>query len=378
MGLRIGSFINSIQSTFNRIDTRVKSIAQNITVQSLSKVQDLVSLAANLTSARAGSSLMNARGSFPLNPAGMSVDLVRNATRTLATAMSSSMPEASYDGTMTSYPKGRDLGSEPKVYLINGINTNQAGRERIANATANRLGVNVNMIHNSTQNPVMDVIECIKQLVLGIPSKPSKTLSDEIYKNLTANPPQKMELIGESQGSIMVTHGISLAIDRMKKEGYSDEQIKSLMSENVNVKLVGTPVDLDNPLHTILNVPPGLAGIGGKRLDWYFTTEDRVLYGKGVPFDERIRGEQGKPGELSKPNFQMIRHEKDLVATVVHDLGTDDLDMLIKSPGLFLLTQGARLAYTLGGSFLEQGNAVAYHSYENVYLQYMVNEGMFN
>ncbi|MCS6886329.1 MAG: hypothetical protein RMM17_07080 [Acidobacteriota bacterium] len=380
MGFNIGNVannvVNNVRNTLDQIGSLVRDVAQNVTIQSLSRLRDIADFASNLTGARIGSGLLAPRGGFPISPLGYS-DKVVEAGVKLAKALFSKSPDAEYDGRIETYPKGQNLGSEPKVYIINGIQTDLAGREALAVETANKLGVNVNLIHNSTGGSGLigaakDLAECIGQLVLGIPSKPSQTLANEIFKNLTANPPKKMELIGYSQGSIMVAHAVSMAIERLKRAGYSDEQIRSLMSQSVKVKLVGTPIDISNPMHTILNVP------GGKHLSWYFTMEDRLISGRGVPFNEVVNSEAGRRGELAEANFHTIRHEKDLVATVVRDLGIDDLARLASpaTRGLYLAELGARIAYSLIGSAVEGGDPFAYHGYYNVYLPYMLSEGL--
>ncbi|MBL8151579.1 MAG: hypothetical protein JNN15_16760, partial [Blastocatellia bacterium] len=243
MSINIGSIARGIQNQVNdlNIDSRIKNVA-NITVQNLAKAQDLLSVATGpFAGLKAARSIMNPRAAFPTPATSFSPTSVSNASRTLAAGARTALPESQVDGTITTYP---GASSTPKVYLINGIATDQAGRDSIGLATAAQTGRNVNLINNSTEGAVKDLLECVEQLIFGKASKPSQKLADEIVNNLTKNPPEKMDLIGFSQGTIMVTHGVSLAINRLKNMGYSDDQIKSMMSQNVTVKLVGTPVDV--------------------------------------------------------------------------------------------------------------------------------------
>ncbi|MCS6885742.1 MAG: hypothetical protein RMM17_05235 [Acidobacteriota bacterium] len=366
--MRIGRVLDSVpQLESTRAVTVAKTVGSNLA--------GVTKVVGDLVPGLSAATKMAKRAGFPENP--LSFENVKDIGKLLlgTIPLSGLAPDKINDGKIENYPKGGGLRSEPKVYLVNGIATNEYMRDQMGEQTAKALGSNVTFIKNATEGPITDLLQCVKELVFAVPSKPTETLANEIYKNLTAQPPQKMSLIGYSQGSIITTHALSLAITRMKQDGYSDEQIRNLMSENVRVTLVGCPVDLNNPAHTIANVPPGLPTSGTKRLDYYFTTQDRVLYGKNEPFDERITRETG-PGELARPNFEIVRHDKDLVATTIHDLDLGDVFGLFKNPAEVLIRIGAQLIDDLGSSFKDTLNPVGYHMYEPVYLQHMVNRGL--
>jgi hypothetical protein len=341
----------------------------------LGKTPDLLSLNASLLpTLKSNASSISSRASFAESP--LNFDNIKYLLRLVAGTIpltSKLGPDSKNDGVMTSYPKDGSLPSSPKIYAINGIATNELTRSDMGNETSKLLGKQVNLINNSTEGPAVDLLECAKELYLGIPSKPTQTLASEIYKNLTQNPPQKMELIGYSQGTIMTTNAISTAIAKMKSNGYSDQQIKQLMSDNVKVSLVGCPVDLSNPAHVVANVPPGPATASTKRLDYYFTTEDRLLSGKSAPYGEKLNREKGA-GELSTPNFEVVRHDTDVVATVIHDFGANDIKDLASNPVSFLGRLGAKLLSQTLTSVHDTLNPFGYHMYDNVYLNYMVDK----
>lgn len=371
----ISRVLDSIGDRIQNVTENLGKIASAASV-ALARTAPSIATTTDLLPGLGSSTLdMAKRGGFPANP--VSLENFKSIGQLLlgTVPLSGLLPDKVNDGKIEQYPKDGSLGSEPKVYLVNGIATNEYMRDVMGEQTSQALGKNVTFIKNATEGPVMDLIQCVKELVFAVPSKPTETLSDEIYKNLTAEPPQKMSLIGYSQGTIVTTHALSLAITRMKEDGYSDEQIRDLMSENVRVTLVGSPVDLNNPAHTIANVPPGLPTASTKRLDYYFTTQDRQLYGKNEPFAERVTRETG-PEELDRPNLEIVRHDKDLVATTIHDLDLGDIYGLFQNPAKVLSDIGAQLLDDLGSSFKDTLNPVGYHMYEPVYLQYMVNRGL--
>lgn len=346
-------------------------------VGKLNKATDLLTLNANLLpKLNANVSSLTPRAGFPENP--LSLDNIGYLLKLVLGTIpltSKLTPDSKNDGKLEKYPKSGNLESSPKVYAINGIATNELTRADMGNKTSQSLNKNVNLINNSTEGPAQDLLQCAKELFLGIPSKPTETLASEIYKNLTKNPPEKMELIGYSQGTIMTTHAVSLAITKMKDNGYSDSQIKQLMSDNVKVALTGCPVDLTNPGHVVGNIPPGPRTVNSKTISDYFTTSDRYLSGKGEPYGEKITREQGS-GELARANFEMLRHDKDIVATVIHDFGGDDIKSLASNPGKFLGRLGAQLLDKTLASVKDTLNPVGYHMYDNVYLAYMVDHNL--
>jgi len=343
----------------------------------LNKATDLLTLNASLLpKLNTNVSSLTPRAGFPENP--LSFDNVKYLLKLVLGTIpltSKLTPDSKNDGKMEKFPKGADLESVPKVYAINGIATNELTRADMGNKTAQALNKNINFINNSTEGPAIDLLQCAKELFLGIPSKPTETLAGEIYKNLTKNPPEKMELVGYSQGTIMTTHAVSLAITKMKENGYSDSQIKTLMSDNVRVALTGCPVDLTNPAHVVGNIPPGPRTAGSKTIADYFTTSDRFLSGKGEPYGEKIVREQGA-GELKDANFEMLRHDKDPVATIIHDFGADDVKDLASKPGKFLGKLGAKLLDQTLNSVRDTLNPFGYHMYDNVYLAYMVDRNL--
>lgn len=375
----IGRVLDNISNRLQDVTENLSKIAESTAtgaIGRLAKTAQSVATTADLLPGLSSTALNVAkRGGFPANP--VSLENFKSIGQLLlgTIPLSGLLPDKVNDGKIEQYPKDGSLGSEPKVYLVNGIATNEYMRDVMGAQTSQALGKNVTLVKNSTEGPVMDLIQCVKELVFAVPSKPTETLSDEIYKNLTSEPPQKMSLVGYSQGSIVTTHAISLAIARMKENGYSDEQIRNLMSTNVRVILVGCPVDLNNPAHTIANVPPGLPTSETRRLDYYFTTQDRQLYGKSEPFTEQITRETGSE-ELDRPNLEIVRHDKDLVATTVHDLDLGDIYGLFQNPAQVLSDIGAQLLDDLGSSFKDTLNPVGYHMYEPIYLQYMTSKGL--
>ncbi len=372
----------------NRFDLSLNLFNQNRTnntnqsskvdsIGKLSKATDLLSLNIGLLPSLSSTiSSLTPRAGFPENP--LSFDNIKYLLKLVAGTIpltSKLTPDSKNDGKLEKYPKNGNLDSVPKVYAVNGIATNGLTRADMGNKTAQALGKNINFVNNSTEGPAVDLIECAKELFLGIPSKPTVTLANEIYKNLTKNPPEKLELVGYSQGTIMTTHAVSLAITKMKENGYSDAQIKLLMSENVRVALTGCPVDLTNPAHVVGNIPPGPRTAGTKTISDYFTTSDRFLSGKGEPYGEKITREQGT-GELSRANFEMLRHDKDAVSTIIHDFGADDVKDLASSPSRFLGRLGAKILDQTLNSLHDTLNPFGYHMYDNVYLAYMVDHNL--
>lgn len=345
----------------------------------LNKATDLLTLNSNLLPNLTNTvSSLTPRAGFPENP--LSLSNIKYLLQLVAGTIpltSKLTPDSKNDGKLEIYPKNGNLESSPKVYAVNGIATNELTRADMGNKTAQFLNKNINFINNSTEGPAQDLLQCAKELYLGIPSKPTITLANEIYKNLTQNPPEKMELIGYSQGTIMTTHAVSLAITKLKENGYSDSQIKQLMSDNVQVALTGCPVDLTNPGHVVGNIPPGPRTATSKTIADYFTTSDRYLSGKKEPYGEKITREQGS-GELAKANFEMLRHDKDIVATTIHDFGGDDLQQLVSRPAKFLGRLGAELLNKTLASFKDTLNPVGYHMYDNVYLAYMVDHKLLD
>jgi hypothetical protein len=367
---------NRLAKTNNKVNDAVQNLTGNRSVEGINRLgntPDLLAIGTQmLPSLQKSSSTIAARGGFPSNP--FSLDNLKNIGQLLLGTIpltTNLLPDFVADGKIQSYPKNSNLPSTPKTYLVNGIATNDSLRQVMGNETSKALGKKVNLINNSTDGPVLDLLQSAQELVFSVPTKPTQTLSNEIYKNLTQQPPAKMELIGYSQGTIMTTHALSLAITRMKQNGYSDAQIKGLMSANVRVALVGAPVDPNNPAHTIFNIPPGLPGANTKRLSDYFTVQDRLLDGKGEPYVENIRREQGA-GELARPNFELVRHDDDLVATAIHDIKVEDLGNLFKNPIDALTKIGKDLFNDVGRSLLDTGNPVGYHMYDVVYLDYLV------
>ncbi|MBN8725613.1 MAG: hypothetical protein J0M03_22130 [Acidobacteria bacterium] len=340
----------------------------------LPKVKDILSLGSKLfPKLGSNTTSLTPRAGFPENP--LSFDNLKYLLKLVAGTIpltSKLTPDLKNDGKLEQYPKGQNLPTVPKVYAVNGIATNELTRADMGNKTAQFLNKNVNFINNSTEGPAIDLLQCAKELFLGIPTKPTETLANAIYKDLTKNPPEKLQLVGYSQGTIMTTHAVSLAITKMKENGYSDSQIKQLMSENVRVALTGCPVDLTNPGHVVGNVPPGPRTASSKTIGDYFTTEDIFLSGKGEPYGTKINREQG-PGELSRPNFEMLRHDKDVVATVIHDFGADDIQSLKSNPGKFLGKLGSQILSQTLASVRDTLNPFGYHMYDNVYLAYMVD-----
>lgn len=371
MPISLGSVLNRIENFQNR----ELSSTTSVTPAKLAQNQDLLSVGATfLPGLERRTSSTASRAEFPTNP--LSFDNLKYIGNLLIGTIPLTKNlrlDTVEDGKIEKYPKSGNLASEPKVYLVNGIATNDGMRAQMGEQTAKALGKNITFVNNSTEGVATDLIECLKELVFAIPSKPAKTLSNEIYQNLTSTPPKKMELIGYSQGTIMTTHALSLAITKMKDNGYTDAQIKDLMSQNVKVALTGCPVDLNNPAHTICNVPPGIPNGETKRLDYYFTVEDRVLDGKGPNFSEDISVETGQ-GELDKPNFSIVRHDKDLVATTIHDITLGDLKDIGRDPVGLLARLSAQLIEDLGNSFKDTLNPVGYHMYDIVYLDYTKNK----
>lgn len=369
--------LNFLTNIENKVENKIANVSHTLGLDSigkLGKTPDLLSLNASLLpSLKSNTSSLSSRAAFADNP--LSFDNIKYLLRLVAGTIPLTNklgPDSKNDGKITSYPKEGGLASSPKVYAINGIATNDLTRSDMGNETSKLLNKQVNLINNSTEGPAVDLLECAKELFLGIPSKPTQTLASEISKNLTKNPPEKMELIGYSQGTIMTTNAISMAITDLKSKGYSDQQIKQLMSDNVKVSLVGCPVDLNNSAHVIANVPPGPATANTKPLSYYFTTEDRLLSGKSAPYGEKINREKGA-GELSTPNFEIVRHDTDVVATVIHDFGADDVKSLASNPVSFLGKLGAKLLSQTLTSVHDTLNPFGYHMYDNVYLNYMVD-----
>lgn len=380
--MRIG-LDNALQRVEDRLQAfnpvkDVKEIAQSAAVDLATRTQDLLSTgAAAIPGLDRLAPSLPSRASFPSNPLSLSnlkyLGRLLLGTIPLTNRLSLDLVE---DGKIETYPKNGGLKSDTKVYLVNGVATNDGARATMGEQTARGLGRNVTFVNNSTTGVGFDLLQCVQELVFAKSTKPTETLANEIVKNLTSATPQKMELIGYSQGSIITTHALSLAITRMKADGYSDAEIKQLMSDNVRVALAGCPVDLNNPAHTIANVPPGMPGPETKRLDYYFTVEDRLLTGKGDrPFGEEIKRETGS-GELARPNFEIIRHDKDLVATTLHDIKLSDLSDIVKDPVGLAGRLGAQVLEDVGVSIKDTINPVGYHMYDSIYLDYMINKGL--
>lgn len=376
----IGNIFNKVEHAVDTFTQPLQELAHTKGLDAIgnkSANTDLVaSKAVSLPGLDGIKSNVASRASFPSNP--LSLDNFKNIGKLLLGTVPLTkylLPDFVEDGKIETFPSSQAKSSDPKVYLVNGIATNDGGRDTMGKDTASATGKNVTFVNNSTDGPAVDLLQCVSELVFAQPTKPTTTLSNEIYKNLTSQPPQKMELIGYSQGTIITTHAISMAITRMKENGYSDDQIKGLMSNNVKVALAGCPVDLNNPAHTITNVPPGPAGPDTKRLDYYFTTEDRQIFGAGEPYTEKINRESGA-GELSKPNFEILRHDKDLVATTIHDIKLKDLGDIVKDPAGLFQRIGSQLIDDLGSSFKDTLNPVGYHMYNNVYLDFMASRNL--
>jgi hypothetical protein len=79
---------------------------------------------------------------------------------------------------------------------------------------------------------------------------------------------------------------------------------------------------------------------------------------------------------LAKPNFEIVRHDKDLVASTVHDITLQDLGDIVKNPVGLLAKLGSKLIDDIGNSLKDTANPVGYHMYDTVYVDYMVNKGL--
>jgi hypothetical protein len=363
------------------LDAFVKNITDNMkATQSVLRSVDFMQTASGSMNFVAGSAPVAGYGDLP--PVDMGAQfyeaagsILQSVGKEIGKSFDNAFPDLKNDGKMETYtPDGLKTKEESNVYVLNGVDMDEAKRAGQAKDTSKMLGKNVNMIHNATAGLPLDAVEYVKETFLGIPSPASQKLSDEMYKKLTSNPPQKVEVIAYSQGSMQATQALSLTVARLKKDGMSDEEIRGRMSTYVDVTFVGTPVDPNNPLQLSWNVPPGVPN-GQHRLDWYFKTEDVVLHGKNPPSSQTIT-KNGPPGET---NFRMIRHEKDPVATWVHDTGPGDLALLATAATMgpfafmnpfFVPYAGYRAAVIvgeLGLNVAEKGDPFGYHDYSNYY-----------
>jgi hypothetical protein len=368
------------------VDKFVQSISENAKA-SLGAAHFVDSMAISSTSPLMRSGVMSVSGYGDMPPVDMGVAFLETAGAVvvgvggaIGKGIDTAFADFKNDGKMEKFgPDGKsNSGTESNVYVLNGVDQNEKSRNGQAEDTAKTLGKDVNMIHNATGGLFIDGIEYLKETFLGMPSPASEKLSDELYKKLTKKPPENVEVVAYSQGSTQATMALSMTVARMKKDGMTDEQIRDVMRDHVDVTMVGTPVDPNNPMQLIWNVPPGLAGIGQKRLDWYFQEQDILLHGGSPPHSDTKTTEPG-----GEPNFKMIRHEKDPVANWVRTVGPADAavlggSLLLAGPfalfnpvtstyiGVRLVDLGSKLFV----NHMEQGSVFGYHDY-NVYYSYM-------
>jgi len=378
--------------------TTTETVGQNIQ-QAQNLLQSLDILEPSLHGAVSTAVPASEYGDYPVDMGAAFYEtmgsLVQDVAGAVSNALDATFTDFANDGEMQVFhPSAKAVEehagrAEGKVYVVNGVRMDNDKRVEMGQDTADLLGSDVTLIHNSTGGDVFglitDTYEYLAETFFAVPSPATETLSNEIYTNLTSDPPQDIQLIGYSQGSTQTADALSLAIAKMKQDGMSDEEIRQCMTDHVDVTLIGTPVDPGNLLQMDLNVPPGFAGIGQKRLDWYFTTEDRVIHG-GTIGNQNANESATITSEGSDPNFVMIRHEKDIIATSVRDAGNlMDIKTVLEAflaPELtlfdptFSLYIGFRALTvvaqaTAGALETDTHDPVGYHDYDDIYYEYM-------
>ncbi len=156
-----------------------------------------------------------------------------------------------YDPNTTSIdsiPAITPEGAEPNgatLYFINGIDTSPWLARDGAQRLANESGAQVRMIYNARRDVGSDILQSARDLYGPADGNPaSATLGNMLYHKLKAD--QRVHLVGESQGAIIVRNGLELAAQRLRDDGMSADEVKerlgNVVVETYNGAVPGPPV----------------------------------------------------------------------------------------------------------------------------------------
>jgi hypothetical protein len=136
-----------------------------------------------------------------------------------------------------------------KIYYVNGINTKLKENDKFEgsgmcgnmHAIADTTCAEVVGIYNATEGMGRDLDECLSNIGRAGKTPAAKTLSDEMMRNLTREPPEKMTVFAHSQGGLVTQEALVDTKARLVAMGMTPEQAEARMGA-LEVKSFGTAV----------------------------------------------------------------------------------------------------------------------------------------
>jgi len=146
-------------------------------------------------------------------------------------------------------------GKKPakKIYYVNGINTDLltdgskdpnnpyegSGFCGNMHAIADADCAEVIGVYNATEGMGRDLTECLDNIGRAGKTPAAKTLSEEMMRNLTKEPPEKMTLFAHSQGGLVTQEALIDTKAQLVASGMTEAQAEQRMS-NLDIKSFGT------------------------------------------------------------------------------------------------------------------------------------------
>jgi hypothetical protein len=161
---------------------------------------------------------------------------------------------------------GRPATGRTAVY-VNGIMTDAAAQQSTMQRIANQTGANVIGIHNATEGFTADIAQSARDKFGTGNNPPVNTLSNAIYDSI--NNRRDINIIAHSQGGLIASRAVGDAGARLRRDGYSEQQVQALMGQYVNVQTFGAAAghypDGPNYRHVInvKDIVPGMFGLTG-------------------------------------------------------------------------------------------------------------------
>jgi len=183
-------------------------------------------------------------------------------------------------GDGRSYPPGTRLsdiaGVKPDngqpetgktVLYVNGIMTDAAAQRATMQRIANQTGAGVIGVHNATEGFAADIAQSARDKLNNGYNPPVNTLSSAVYDSIKNR--QDVNIVAHSQGGLIVSRAIRDVSDRLRGDGYSNQEVENMLRQYVNVQTFGAAAghypDGPNYRHVInvKDIVPGLFGLTG-------------------------------------------------------------------------------------------------------------------
>lgn len=228
---------------------------------------------------------------------------------------------------------------QSRMYFVSGITSPADMRVNDGLVLANMTGKPVNIVHNNTNGMLPDSAETAMQVMGGRSNAPTDSMARALTQdlsNLMNNRPlaggdRNLTITAHSQGGVIATHALSQSIQNLRNDRlpsgqrrWSDEQIRSVVSERVQLNLLGSPANVRNTNartgQPIAFVPPTLRpAVDEKPLSWFFGGPTNVA---------SIRTEVNPPAAIPPgPGINNLHHQRDPVPMNLQDTGRDDAAM---------------------------------------------------